>query len=273
MVDKYFRSLFIPSLNGQEKIWKNVITKEASVCDEVYQFGNIIGLTDYAKDKEKHGHNNNILRYIMLFRSTLDNWVQLIGPNEIAALNNPNEWTNQNSRKILRESWVGKVRSMRIAAVSRGRLLTHGGLTYGEWVNIGRPDTAQEAADLLNKKYFQTLKQGDAFNLGAPPNYAANPIWAHVHKELIPSWITTTERLPFDQMHGSGSLNNLDGRAAFDSEESILQYVDKVRYKRWGSSVTIRDQIITSLDLELPNKLLPSLENNRLLYIEEAKNL
>lgn len=269
MANEYFRSLFLPSLNGQHKLWKNVLGREASVSDEVIQFGNLVGIDDYARDSEKFGANSSMLKYIMIFRSTQEKWTQLVGPNEIIALNTPHEWTNQTSRKILRDSWVGDIRRMAVASTSKGRLVTHGGLTYGEWLSLGRPQTAHKTAELLNNKYMKTLYQGECFNLGNPPNYGANPIWAHPFHELIPSWITTTEVLPFDQLHGSGSLNTMQGRAAVD-ESLSLKYIDKLHYRRWGSIEIIRGQKITSIDLNLPDELLSQLPRDKQIYVERT---
>lgn len=238
------------------------------MADEVYQFGNILGLSEYASDAYNTGPNMEVLSDFHK-RTQLDKWCQLIGPNEIAALNVPKEWTNAKSRVFLRELWMGD-NAAKVAVESRGRLLSHGGLTYGEWIEIGRPETAKEAATLLNEKYAKTLYQGPAYALGGAPNFAANPIWAHPSRELYPSWIAAPESLPFDQLTGGGSLNNPEGRS-LAGNDSIYKFADKIRYQQYGSKIEIKGQRITSLELGLGDLRLPSLPKDRRIYVEKLE--
>lgn len=270
MAKKFLRVIYLPGIEGQIKLWRNIFERETAASDEVYQFGNIIGLNDEAKDlSENRGANQDMLIAIAS-RLKLSRWTQLIGPNEIAALNLPNEWTNQKSRKILRDMWMGE-EPIKVAVAVRGRLISHGGLTYGEWVELGRPANAPKAARLLNEKYTGTLYQGRCYALGNPPNYSANPIWAHPSRELYPSWITAPEALPFDQVTGGGSLNEPEGRLLVDGEESIYSYVDKLRYQRYGSKVEINGQRIISLGLALKEEPMSSLTDDRQLYVERLE--
>lgn len=265
-------TLFIPSIPGQHKLWLNTIAKEATLSSATFQLGNFIGIGDHFKEHDgMPGLNEKMVRAILHNRSKQDNWGQLVGPNEIVALNSPYEWTNKNTRKALRDAWMAEQPLMYTALVHDERLITHGGLTYGEWVAIGRPQTAIEAAKLLNAKYAQTVYQGECFKLGNGPNFAANPIWAHPYWELYPSWVTTTEVLPFDQLIGSGSLNNPEGREAVSQPGSPLGYLEKIRYRLWGASVFIRGQKIISLDLQLPLEPISSLKGASQLYLEKRK--
>jgi len=267
MAKKFLRVMYLPSIEGQIKLWQNLLEKETAASDEVYQFGNIIGLNEYAKDISENRGGNQDLLVAVASRLKLTRWTQLVGPNEIAALNLPNEWTNQKSRKILRDMWVGE-NPIRVAVAVRGRLISHGGLTYGEWVDIGRPETAAHAAKLLNDRYSKTLYQGRCYLLGDPPNYSANPIWAHPSRELYPSWITAPEALPFDQVTGGGSLNEPEGRLLADGEESLYKYVDKIRYHRYGSKLEINGQRIISLGLTLKEEPMTRLSEDRQLLVE-----
>lgn len=270
MAKKYLRILYLPGIEGQLKLWNNVFEREAAASDEVYQFGNIVGLNENAKDiSENRGANQDML-VAVASRMGLSRWNQLVGPNEIAALNLPDEWTNQRSRKILRDLWVGE-NPMKVAIAVRGRLITHGGLTYGEWVEIGRPERASEAARLLNEKYQRTLYQGRCYALGNAPNFSANPIWAHPSRELYPSWITAPEALPFDQVTGGGSLNDAEGRLLADGDESLYKWVDTIRYRRYGSKMEINGQRIISLGLDLPETPLTQLPQDRQLYVERLE--
>lgn len=270
MAKKFLRVLYLPAIEGQYKLWQRLLERETAASDEVYQFGNIIGLNEYAKDVSDNRGANQDMLVAIASRLQLTRWNQLIGPNEIAALNMPQEWTNQKSRKILRDLWVGE-NSAKVAMAVRGRLFSHGGLTYGEWVDIGRPNNAPKAARLLNEKYSGTLYQGRCYALGNAPNYSANPIWAHPSRELYPSWITAPEALPFDQITGGGSLNEPEGRLLADGEESIYRYLDKVRFHRYGSKLEINGQRIISLGLTLKEEPMSALSDDRQLYVERLE--
>lgn len=266
---EYQRTLFLTGLQGQYKLWRREIAKACNQADSVVQFGNLIGCNAIVRDREDLGANEAILKLVLLYRSTQENWVQLVGSNEIMALNFPKEWTNATSRKILRDAWLSEKPSMKVAAVDKGRLLTHAGLTYGEWLSIGSPDNAQEAADRLNEKYVGTLYQGPCFKLNGIPNFSANPIWADTVTELYNSWITAPVTAPFDQIHGSGNVNSDEGRAAVNEQSSILQYANKIRFRKFGSIVSIKDAIFTGIELSFPEKLITMTPQHQSLYIEK----
>lgn len=268
---KFKRTIFVPSLEGQYKLWKNEIAPACNKADAVYQLGNVVGANDYARDNERNGANEAILKFVLLYRATQESWYQIAGVNEIMALNFPDEWTNATSRQILRNAWFSKNPSMMTATVYEGKLVTHGGLTYGEWLSIGKPDTAVEAARLLNEKYAATLQQGSCYRLGSPPNYAANPIWCDPIMELYPSWVTSPEALPFDQVHGGVSVNTARGREVMDEKNNPLKFVDKVRYNSYGSRVDIGGREILGVDLDLPAKLISSIPQTHQLYIEKLR--
>lgn len=265
-----FKTVFVGDLNGQHKIWKANYSKACNSADEVIQLGNIIGCNEHAKDGPISGANAATLKMAFLYKATQEKWKQLIGPHEIAALNMPDEWTNKDSRKILRDSWLSQDPIMQVATVSKNRLVTHGGLTYGEWVKIGKPKTAEEAANLINEKYYKTLYQGKAWRLGDAPNFSANPIWADPFRELYPSWVTSEEKCPFGQIHGSGSLHNNEGRELLQIKDTPLYYIDKVRYRSWGSYLYIKGTQFLSIDIDLPMKIIPSIPLSKTIYIEKS---
>lgn len=269
MVD-YHRTLFLTGLQGQYKLWRRELASACNKSDSIVQFGNLIGCNPAVKDKENFGANEAILKFILLYRSTESNWTQLVGVNEIAALNLPKEWTNATSRKILRDAWLGDNPSMTVAAVDKGRLLSHGGLTYGEWLSIGSPDTADEAANRLNEKYMGTIYQGPCFRLNGIPNYAANPIWADTVNELYSSWITAPVEMPFDQVHGSGNLNSEDGRSAINENHSVLQHADQIRFRKFGSLVTVKGMQFTGVDIQLPDSIITMTPQHKSIYIEKT---
>jgi hypothetical protein len=268
---EYHRTLFLTGIQGQYKIWKTDFASACNRSDSVVQFGNLIGCNDFVKDRDSFGANEAVLKFVMLYRSTQEKWTQLVGANEIAALNLPKEWTNATSRKILRDAWLGENPTMTVAAVDKNRLLTHAGLTYGEWLSIGSPETAIETASRLNEKYMGTIYQGPCYRLGDAPNFAANPIWADTVMELYSSWITAPVPMPFDQMHGSGNLSNESSRSLLTDKTSLLSYVDEVRFQKFGSLVTVKGMQFTAIDLQLPDEITPSVPRPKSVYIEKLK--
>lgn len=267
----YHKTLFIPELQGQFKAWRKDLTQMCNKADKIVQFGNIIGCNDFVKDQQSHGPNNNMLKYILLYRATENNWTQLIGPNEIAAFNFPDNWTNKKSRQILRHGWLSSSPNIMVAAVHNDALVTHGGLTHGEWISIGSPQDAETAAKRLNEKYVGTLYQGQCFALGNPPNYAANPIWADSITEVYPSWITTTDIMPFPQIHAGRNINSTVGREAVTQDNSLYEYSDDIRYTSYGSHITINKQQITGLYMPLNGKIIDRLPRPYTLYMEKRK--
>lgn len=268
---EFHRTLFLTSLKGQYKLWRRELAPACNKADSIVQFGNIIGCNSLVKDKESLGANEAILKFVLLYRSTQENWTQLVGTNEIAALNDPKEWTNATSRKILRDAWLGDSPTMQVAAVDKGRLLTHGGLTYGEWLSIGSPTSVDEAAGRLNEKYAGTLHQGSCFRLSGIPNFAANPIWADAVTELYSSWITAPVPMPFDQVHGSGNLNTSEGRLTLSEKSSLLNYADQIRFRKYGSFVTIKDMQFTAIEIDLPDNIVTMVPQHKSLYIEKTE--
>lgn len=266
---KSHKTIFLAGLFGQYKLWKREIAPACNEADEVVQLGNIIGCNNVARDKPKMGPNEALLKYLILYRATQDNWTQIVGTNEMAALNFPDEWTNASSRQILRNAWFSKEPTMVTAAVNKGRLVTHGGLTYGEWLSIGSPDTAQEAADRLNEKYYGSIYQGACFKLGNPPNFAANPIWSDPVMEFYPSWITAPVSMPFDQIHGSNNINSNESRKLTSDKNSPLSFFDKLGFTNFGSRVMIKDRQVIGVNLDIPENMIQIIPQPQSLYVEK----
>lgn len=249
-VARYYKTLFLPSMEGQYKLWTQSYKNMAAKVDEIVQLGNLVGLTDRMRDSATRGPNMALLNYTLLWRSTFPNWMQIVGPHEILALNYPDEWTNEEANRVLRRRWLDGYdahKSFQVAGVNKNRLITHGGLTFGEWREIGCPTDAHEAARLLNEKYHGTLFQGQCFSLHGKPNFSANPIFADPLRELYPSWITADVEMPFHQIHGSAGLNSLEGRQHLDSTYSLLSYADSIRYYNFGSYVVVGDKVFVNV--------------------------
>lgn len=263
-------TLFLPSLNGQYKVWHNSIVSTLKTADHTIQMGNVMGCNDFVKDNHRQGANEAMLKFTILQKAKHNNWTQLIGPNEMLALNFPDQWTNDTSNHILRKSWLSEDPVFKVSTVNKNRLVSHGGLTYGEWLAIGSPETAELASRLLNEKYAETIYQGPAFKLGDPPNYSANPIMADPTMELLPSWVTAPVACPFDQIYGSGSLNSDEGRESANNKLSPIHYADKLRFNTSGSIALIKGATLTAIELNLPPEITTSVPRPFRLYVERT---
>ena len=147
-----------------------------------------------------------------------DRYLQLIGNHEASYLDGPvfGSWhvSVATTRTLLR--WV-RFDQARLAASVDSReygdvLVTHAGLTRWLWLEIGKPATAADAADALNrllhkdrKRAFApgTLLEGDGFSRGQP-----SVVWAEAGSELYESWVG--HRPPFGQVHGHSSAFDWD---------------------------------------------------------------
>lgn len=251
MLDKKeYRTVIIPSLNGQYKVWRSYVSPNILLADKVIQTGNLLGCNDEVGDyKEDRGSNMLLSQEIIDGLAREKNWVQLLGANEMMILNFPDMWTNNRTNAIIREAWLDGI--LKIAVEDKGRLVTSAGLTYGCWLDLGRPDTASECADMLNKKFKDSLFHGSGYILGDPPSFYASPVMADYVHEVIPSWITGREPCPFDQVTGF-SLQSISGRIMMNADESYLRYVDGVTYPTSGSTTVVKGSTFIGVDLGLP---------------------
>lgn len=286
-MEDFKNTLFIAELQGQYTLWQNLIGEACNRADKIVQMGNIISAYPSIRDgiQTKSGTfltlNSQILRYIQVYRATQPNWTQLVGKNEIIALNqahfdvgeeNRKKLTEKEADKILRRAWFGDDAWMKVASVDKGRLLTHGGLTYGMWKQIGSPKTAEEAAAALQERFEKTLFQSKSFNTGHPPNFSADPIWANSLTEVYPSWVTADEEAPFGQVHTGIPMSAPLGVELIRDDWGLLQYVDDIRYANYGSMTRIGGREFLCLHLGLPKKISGVLDNRWRLYREVLKH-
>lgn len=233
-----FRSVFVPGLYAHNKAWKRVVRTWAESADEVIQLGDFINTNITLNDlSEVRKANSRFIKYMELWRATDDRWTTLLGPNELITLNSPDKWVTAKAHQALRDGWFGTYPIFKVAAVSKGRLVTPGGLTHGEWLKIGAPDTADEAAARLNEKYVGKLFLGESWRIGGQLNFDANPVFAHPISETYNSWITSSDLMPFGQIHG---LENLKISPNHMLAMDDFNLGDKVKYKqiyKWGSAL------------------------------------
>lgn len=265
------KTLVLSNLQGLVNLWKNETTKVANTVEKTIIAGNTVSLMPKIKDAKKNGPNRSLLKLVFTYVESHDDAEILIGPNEIVALSNPRVWTNDTSLWMLKQRWLeGPEQAMKTATVLNGRLVTHGGLTHGEWVNLGRPTDPYETAHLLNVKYFGKLFTSSCYSIGARPSFEADPIFAHPFQELYPSWLTSNDSAPFGQIIGSRSLNSDEGREAMGSEWSPLQHLKKFSQRKFGSIALVNDQEFTSIGLRPKNKQIFSLPESESYYIESS---
>lgn len=272
MASEYIRTAFIGQLNGQYKIVQDHLPKALGRCTSSYIMGNILGFNEYASDHQNVSPNERTLKTIQLLLMSHSNMNLLIGPNELQALNYPDEFTNRESIGILIDWWMGQKEQMKICYADKGRLVSHGGLTYHTWVALGSPSTAEEAAQAVNEHYAHRIHHGPCFKLGYRPTYTASPAWADPLMETYPSWITCGDEMPFDQIHSSTSLSSHVGRRKSSDENDPLYYIeDKQLNPAFGSIAIIGGKEMRGVDLNIGNEILPSLPPPLNFLIEKQK--
>lgn len=250
---RLYKTLFVPDLKGHFKIWDREVSKVNQKVDEIVSLGNLVGCNDLARDNKDRGRNQSILKRVAFWKATYPNWYQLVGTNEIMALNYPDEWTNKFSNRMLRGMFLTDDPWGKIAIVNRGRLVTHGGLTYGLWKQLGSPTDVFETANMLNERYHKTLYMGRCYKFGDPPNFSANPVFAEPLLETYPSWITAEEPMPFDQVHSANSINTADGYELRNTDFSYLKHAEKMRFLGYGGEFYLKNGgFFKSIYLDLP---------------------
>lgn len=274
-MDRYGRgTLFLPDLVGQVKFWVAIGAKEAQKASRIIQLGNFLSVYTETSDLGKVAYNTRLNRVLSFYRKTADEWLQVAGPNEILVLNSPEKWTRDQVDADVRRMWFqyDTPVNMHTSHVDKGRLVTHGGLTYGEWMSLGSPETAEDASRLLNEKYDKTLFQGECLALGNAPNFSANPIFANPVLETYPSWITAPVSCPFGQVHAGENMNTGYGRELRGTLSPYLGYAS-YSLRKFGSIANIRGQLFWGLFLGLPAYPVSRIPGKSLLLeVEQVEN-
>ena len=270
---KHSQKLYVGNLYGQTKIWRNRYVPLIPKMDAIIGLGNYIRLHKFhtpPNESEKKTvqrvpriHNQHILNdmRVATHYSTRP-FPRLIGANEILYLNLPREEAAQyvpqddvNNIDPIRDAWLTEPAKskllpeerLQVAVVVDGQLVTHAGLTYGEWVSIGAPADPVTVAERLNRKYAGTLYMGPAYMLGDGPRLDANPVFAHPQLETYVSWVMAPVRCPFDQVHGSSHMGNRLATEGRGSPVHPLSMVNDVVFTKYGSVTNIRGTLFTAV--------------------------
>lgn len=237
------KTLIVPPLYGQDGVWQGSVLPVANRVDSMVSTGNLIGLRDWAQK----GANARLMEQVALYSTYSTQWTQLIGANELLALQYPElVGNNIEVMRPIRRGWLDKGADWLVATTIGNRLITHGGLTHGEWLSIDKPETPQEAADRLNEKYGGFLNLGESYMTTGYPNHWANPVFADPMFELFPSWLGAPDVLPFDQIHTSGDMRDITARRLTSSySPSPLRLLD-FKDHRWGTETNVKGQTIIS---------------------------
>lgn len=269
---RFHRTLFVPSMYGQYKMLDKEIKPASRKVDSSIAFGNFINLNPPFLDTKNTGHNNRYLTLLNLWWGTSD-WIQLVGPNEILALNIPEKWTNDSSDRFLRKKWFDDEgdKGLKVAHVDKDRLVTHGGLTHGLWVELGKPTDVHETAELLNEKFRNTLYFGESMAITDRPYYNADPVFAHPIFETYPSWMTSTDEMPFSQVHANDGINTIAGREALTNIHSPVRYASGVVKNVYGGLVELENEnyFLNVNPMVTQKELINYLPTGWRLYVEK----
>lgn len=127
-------------------------------------------------------------------------WIQLIGNHESQYLGGEPFWPQRltpGDAELLRAWWMKEW--LRVAAAVRTAegeepLVTHAGLGFNAWQDLGEPVTASTAAGLLNTRPEPLLWD------------SRGPLWAEAGPDVYTSWLHAARPVPFGQVHGHSTI-------------------------------------------------------------------
>lgn len=262
------RTIYIPPMWANNKFWLKEIIPAISKTDSQVAFGNFFNPLRTRKE------NMEIYTYMIdWYARTSPNWKQLIGPNELIEIS-VNKAKNLDERKLPEfiGMWLNNDSFIHSSTHENGNFVSHGGLAYGEWLSIDKPQTAEEASVRINEKYDGTFFQGESYNTGHCPSMFVCPIWADPAREVYNSWVMAKEACPFPQITATNLIGN-------PTEEDVLLvdksyptgWVEKFKKKRYGTSLEIKGQIfkdISNLPFISPDEEYKA-KSLEALYIEK----
>ncbi|AGZ44292.1 metallophosphoesterase [Actinoplanes friuliensis] len=145
--------------------------------------------------------STGVLRFVAERLATAPRrWIQLIGNHEEQYLDGEVFWPepiSDEDTQLLRSWWLRD--RIRVAAALRTAdgeefLLTHAALTVDAWNELGAPVTAGTAADLLNTRPEELLRD------------ERGPLWAEAGSDVYESWLRAGVPPPFGQVHGHSTI-------------------------------------------------------------------
>lgn len=268
--------MIVPSFHAQMKLWNKTLSAASVNVDRVVFLGDFLSLEDYAKDFALNmgaSGGLNAQTVDMLSHSLISNGklMPIMGSKEMIVLNFPdNPYTNEHTNSMLRNLWLSADPLLKASTVVNGALATSGGLTYGKWVELGRPSTAAAAAVSLNEDAKGKLYHGVCFKADGKPSYSAHPIWADPFMETYPSWVTAPEPCPFRQIL-NGDMFSFAGQVARDTVASPTSHVDDTVYRRWGSLTIIQGSQFLGVGLPVKeDEAVEELPDGRTVLVERA---
>lgn len=267
----FSRLLFVPGLQGQFGVFERRVLPLVREVEGSVFLGGMLRLAPFL---EVGGSVGDDFRYVspvvenaLLFnglwagsRYSSFPFVCLMGSTEMLYLNMGKDLADKYLRdtssgvNFVREGWLSDEKRsdsafrFYVAVEVDGRLVTHAGFSYGEWVNLGRPQSAREAAYALNAKYFGTLYQGQCLRLGDGVRFDADPIMAHSVAEVYSSWAAASEVCPFPQVHGSSSMRDALAYEAMSTFMHPMFYEGGVSLEPWGTLTNIRGALFFAVD-------------------------
>ncbi len=150
-------------------------------------------------------------------------WIQLLGNHEFQHVGGPQFWNCDCSGEqvALLQHWY----KTGLAKVAYGSdhliadkldlsarslyepnnsswLFTHAGLTQVWWDRIDQPETAEQAAEKINKLTLRQKTVPGSLLFGGPSNKSAGPVWAVSTTEVFSSWENDHNLMPFNQVYG-----------------------------------------------------------------------
>lgn len=208
----------IGDIGGNVKLLKDILSSFGGDIDSVslpdnvivVQVGDLIRLTD-----EGLSGSSVCVEIIDRFLDKYPGrWVQLWGNHDMGAIGGPikPDWSKlplpEKTRVTIKRWWdTGSVKfAAGIYDGEREFLITHAGLTYHRWRQLGKPNL-HDVVKYLNSTVGGSV--GDSINpgflvTGVINNYV-DCTWAAVNSELYYPWLEASingEMVPFQQIHG-----------------------------------------------------------------------
>ena len=143
-------------------------------------------------------------------------WIQLLGNHEGQYVGGEPFWPQRlpdADADLLRSWWLRE--QLRVAAAVRTAdgdelLLTHAGVTFDAWRELGEPVSAATAAELLNTRPDELLWAD------------RGPLWSEAGPDLYASWLDAPAPAPFGQAHGHSTIVDFRQRSWL-CEERVRQ--------------------------------------------------